>query len=105
MGRSFDEAVQPYLDASDVDAQRLADAAKVHFEAAYQHAFGLGERLAARREELHLTQQQVAERSGVRQSDISRIERGKLKPNQATWEKLAAALDAELALVPLSGTS
>jgi DNA-binding XRE family transcriptional regulator len=104
MGRSFDEAIQAHLDTSDVEVQRFADAAKVHFEAAYQRAFGMGERLAARREELRLTQAQVAERSGIRQSDISRIERGKLNATQATLEKIAAALDAQFVLVPLPGT-
>lgn len=101
MGRSFNEAVEPHLSNSDVEVQRFADAAKVHFEAAYQRTFGMGERLAARREELRLTQAQVAERSGIRQSDISRIERGKLNPTQATLEKIAAALDSQLVLAPL----
>lgn len=68
----------------------------------YERTFGMGERLAGRREELGLTQGQVSERSGVRQSDISRIECGKANPPQATLEKIAAALEARLTLVPLS---
>lgn len=103
MGRSFNEAVETYLDSGDAETQRLADAAKVHFEAAYQRTFGMGERLAARREELRLTQAQVAERSGIRQSDISRIECGKANPTQTTLERIAAALDAQLVLAPLPG--
>jgi len=86
--------------AGDVDVQRIADAAKVHFEAAYEQTFGVGERIARRREQLGLTQQQVAERAGVRQAEISRIERGKANPTQTTLEKIAAALDAQLVLVP-----
>jgi ribosome-binding protein aMBF1 (putative translation factor) len=99
VGLSYDEVMQPYR-SLDVEAQRLADAAKVHFEAAYEHTFGIGERIAARREQLHLTQGQVAERAGIRQSDISRIERGKANPTQATLEKVADALDAQLVLAP-----
>jgi transcriptional regulator with XRE-family HTH domain len=78
----------------------MAEAAKVHFEAAYEQAFGVGERIAARREQLHLTQEQVAQRAGIRQSEISRIERGKANPTQSTLEKVAAALDAQLVLAP-----
>src|SRR4051794_19446966 len=86
----------------DAGVQRVAAAAEVHFEAAYQRTFGLGERIAALREELGLTQEQVAERSGVRQSDISRIERGRANPTQATLEKIATALGARLTVVPMA---
>ncbi|MFI5932586.1 helix-turn-helix domain-containing protein [Actinoplanes sp. NPDC051494] len=99
-GRSFDEVMRGYP-ADDAGVHRVADAARVHFEAAYERDFGLGERIAGRREELGLTQEQVAERSGVRQSDISRIERGRANPTRATLEKIAAALGAQLTLVPM----
>jgi ribosome-binding protein aMBF1 (putative translation factor) len=45
-----------------------------------------------------LTQRQLAELTGVRQADISRIERGAGNPTEATLQRLAAALDCQLAL-------
>lgn len=101
MSRSYDEIMQRCR-SDDAEVQRVVDAAEVHFEAAYERTFGMGERIAARREQLHLTQEQVATRAGVRQSDLSRIECGKANPTQATLEKIAAALGARLTLAPLS---
>lgn|SRR5487761_1432495 len=51
--------------------------------------------LLTRRSELHLTQQQLAERSGVAQTEISRIERGRKSPTLDTYSRLASALDLE----------
>ena len=45
------------------------------------------------------TQTELAERSGVDQGDISRIERGLSNATEATLGRLAAALDAELHMV------
>lgn len=45
------------------------------------------------------TQTDLAERSGVDQGDISRIECGLSNATEATLGRLAAALDAELHLV------
>jgi ribosome-binding protein aMBF1 (putative translation factor) len=104
MGRSYDEVMQPYR-SGDAEVQQVTYAAKVHFEAAYERTFGMGERIAARREQLHLTQGQVAARAGIRQSDVSRIECGKANPTQATLEKIADALGAQLTLAPLPEAS
>lgn len=46
-----------------------------------------------------LSQRQLAERSGVRQADISRIERGAGNPTEATLQRLARALERRLELV------
>jgi transcriptional regulator with XRE-family HTH domain len=53
----------------------------------------LGKNLRAARNKLGLTQEQVAERSGVQAGEISRIERGKRDPKVSTLEKLAAAVE------------
>ena len=53
----------------------------------------LGKNLLAARRKLDLTQEQVAERSGVQAGEISRIEHGKRDPKVSTLEKLAAALE------------
>lgn len=46
-----------------------------------------------------LTQRQLSERSGVRQADISRIERGAGNPTESTLQRLASALECRLELV------
>lgn len=52
----------------------------------------LGENLRAAREEREMTQEQVAERSGVQAGEISRIETGKRDPQVSTLLKIAKAL-------------
>ncbi len=47
-----------------------------------------------------LTQRQVSARSGIQQSEISRIEGGRANPTAATLAALARALGGELRLVP-----
>jgi transcriptional regulator with XRE-family HTH domain len=63
-------------------------------EAGPPHTGGnLGKNLRAAREKLELTQEQVAERSGVQAGEVSRIERGLRDPQVSTLEKLAAAVE------------
>jgi transcriptional regulator with XRE-family HTH domain len=52
----------------------------------------LGPNLREARERLELTQEQVAERSGVYAGEISRIEAGKRDPQVSTVERLAEAV-------------
>jgi len=52
----------------------------------------LGSNLKAARLKLRLTQEQVAERSGVHSTEVSRIEAGKRDPQVSTVEKLAKAV-------------
>jgi ribosome-binding protein aMBF1 (putative translation factor) len=52
------------------------------------------------REQQGLTQMQLAERTGIDQGDISRIERGSAMPNERTLIRIANALNADLMLVP-----
>jgi transcriptional regulator with XRE-family HTH domain len=55
------------------------------------------------REKHGLTQIQLAERSGIDQGDISRIERGSAMPNEKTLIRIAdALLSADLMLVSRS---
>jgi transcriptional regulator with XRE-family HTH domain len=53
----------------------------------------LGKNLRAARKKLGLTQEEVAERSGVQAGEISRIETGKRDPQVSTLEKLATAVE------------
>lgn len=66
------------------------DAASTEYE--IMHAL-----IAARIEE-GLTQKELAERSGIRQSNISRIENGSCSPTIATLEALAKGLGRTLAV-------
>lgn len=52
----------------------------------------LGEKVRALRAKRDLTQQQLAELSGLPQSHISRIEKGRLSASAATVDRLAKAL-------------
>jgi transcriptional regulator with XRE-family HTH domain len=52
----------------------------------------LGKNLRRIRERAGLTQEEVAERSGVHATEVSRIERGKRDPRVSTVERLARAL-------------
>lgn len=53
----------------------------------------LGANLKAARKKLGLTQEQVAELSGVHATEVSRIEAGKRDPQVSTVEKLARAVE------------
>lgn len=57
----------------------------------------LGKNLRETRKQLGLTQEEVAERSGVQAGEISRIESGKRDPQVSTVERLAKALDVPAA--------
>ncbi|MFA6260548.1 MAG: helix-turn-helix transcriptional regulator [Bacteroidia bacterium] len=52
--------------------------------------------LRRRREEYDLTQQELAQRSGINLRSINAIESGKANPSFSTLEKLAEVLNLEL---------
>ena len=64
------------------------------FQKEYEN--GKAEYEVAARIEQNLTQAQLAERSGVRQSNISRIENGTCSPTIATLEQLATGMGKKL---------
>jgi transcriptional regulator with XRE-family HTH domain len=53
----------------------------------------LGVNLRSARKKLGLSQEQVAERSGVHATEVSRIEAGKRDPRVTTVERLARAVE------------
>jgi transcriptional regulator with XRE-family HTH domain len=53
----------------------------------------LGSNLRDARKKLDLSQEQVAERSGVHTTEVSRIESGKRDPRVSTLKRLAAAVE------------
>lgn len=77
--------------------QRLqTDAAREQGKVLYKEHFSIGEQLAALRKTHHLTQGQLADATGIGQSEISRIEAGKANPTQDTLSRLGASLGAVL---------
>jgi ribosome-binding protein aMBF1 (putative translation factor) len=75
--------------------------------AAYEAArirYELGRAVRARREELGLTQSQLADRAGLKQPAVARFEAGGTMPTIPMLERLAAALGMRLSvrLHPLS---
>lgn len=64
-------------------------------EAAYERR-RLLRALAARREELGLSQTQVAARMGTSQSAVARLESGEADARLSTIERFSAAVDAQL---------
>lgn len=66
------------------------------FQAAGQRIAAMaafGTNLREARERLGLTQEQVAERSGVHATEVSRMEAGKRDPQVSTLERLAKAVE------------
>jgi XRE family transcriptional regulator, regulator of sulfur utilization len=100
VARSYEDVVAPLREANSPDLTNFVATVEAHFEAVYDLTFGLGEALAARRAELHLSQVQLAERAGVPQADISRIERGKGNPTLGTIGKILDVLQLQLDVRP-----
>jgi DNA-binding Xre family transcriptional regulator len=84
----------------EVDEEAAAEGPQAVAELQAFHAyFRLARRFAERRRELHLTQAELAQRSGIAQSEISRFESGRANPTFLTLSRLCEALDCEVALV------
>jgi DNA-binding XRE family transcriptional regulator len=67
--------------------------------AVFDRSYTIARHVLELREKHGLTQIELAEVSGVPQSQISRIERGAISPTATTLSKIAAALDADVRLV------
>ena len=83
-------------DLRDYLEKQLEDPAfRTEYESTRQE-FEVAQSLIAARLDAHLTQRELAERSGVRQSNISRIENGTCSPTIATLEALANGMGKKL---------
>lgn len=60
--------------------------------------FDITRALVAARISQHLTQEELSQRSGVRQSNISRIENGTASPTVATLQALASGMGKKLVI-------
>ncbi len=91
MGTSLTDYIQEVRD-------RYTDEQRAHLDAEMRR-FDLAGQLLSLRLDAGVTQQQLAEQSGISQADISRYERGLGNPTRATIDALAVALGAHLELV------
>ena len=97
MAVTYDQAMGPRRERLSESARR--DARELG------KAYALAVQVMELRQKHGLTQAELADRSGIAQADISRIERGVTAPNGVTFARLAEALDAEWLLVPHQAAS
>ena len=91
MSPTYDEAVGP--------RRARLDAAAVAQGEVLAQAYDVAMQVVGLREKHGLTQAQLAQRCGVNQADISRIERGATSPTARTLQRIADALEADVRLV------
>lgn len=81
------------------DSKRANSPEVVDAQAVFEQAYGIARQVIELREKHHLTQVELAEKTGIPQAQISRIERGVISPTSATLARIAEALEADLRLV------
>jgi ribosome-binding protein aMBF1 (putative translation factor) len=90
-------AMLEILDQEPVRARRLdATDLERHPEKLQRWADFVSQRIRDSRKAKGLTQEQLAEQSGLPQSHISRLERGEHSPSRSTLEKIAKGLNVPL---------
>ncbi len=88
----------PYEEVVSARRARLAHEVAAQGEV-FARAYEIAMQVVELREKHGLTQSQLAERCGINQADISRIERGSTSPTARTLHRIANALDADIRLV------
>lgn len=78
--------------------ERLAPGSDVAAEV-FARSYDIAMQIVELRESRGLTQSELAERCGIDQGDISRIERGSMSPTARTLQRIAEALDSDLRLI------
>lgn len=92
-----------YEDATAERRNRLSGAAEAQ-QAVFERAYSIAGQVIVLRERRGLTQADLAERTGIDQGDISRIERGSANPTERTLARIGDALEADLRFVERSPT-
>ena len=88
-----------FMKELDEETHRAGPAAVAEVEA-MKAQFKLAAELIVLRRRRGLTQRQLSARTGIQQSEISRIEGGRANPTAATLAALARTLGGELRIVP-----
>lgn len=73
---------------SKIDIMYLKEGVKMDF-------YAIGARIKAKRKEMNLTQENLAEKLDISTEHLSRIERGSVKPSLTLAERISAELDME----------
>lgn len=95
MGTKFSE----FMKELEEETRREGPEAVAEMEA-LKAQYSLAVELILLRKQRGLTQRQLSARTGIQQSEISRIEGARANPTAATLTVLARALGAELRLLP-----
>jgi len=92
------EVDRSYQDIVAERRERLAPESAAAGEV-FARAYDIAMQIIELRESRGLTQSELAERCGIDQGDISRIERGSTSPTARTLQRIAEALDSDLRLI------
>lgn len=98
MTRRFEDLASEVKRSWSADAHLVNEAAAKVFRAEVTAMEELGSGLATARRDLNISQQALAESSGIAQSEISRIETGRANPTIETVTRLTTALGKKLVL-------
>ncbi|MCQ2545282.1 MAG: helix-turn-helix domain-containing protein [Clostridia bacterium] len=83
-------------DELDIDAETIYQEGETIREEKITSIVRLGCQIAEARGRAGMTQMDLARATGIDQSDISKIERGKANPSVSTIERIAKAINASL---------
>jgi len=100
MTQKFEDLAESAKATWSAGARELYDAALETFGAERAARIALGAEVASARRAGGLTQVALAERSGVDQAEISRLERGASNPTVTTLVRLSSALGQRITLEP-----
>ena len=102
MSMAFDELANEIKKSWSEEATRLYEETTREYREEVSRRQEIGRACAEARRKKALSQPSLSALSGVRQSDISRIERGLANPTTSTLLRLTHALDCDLVIVPRS---
>ena len=85
-------------DELDLDAETVYQDGETVRTESVSAACLVGTRISAARSELSLTQKELAQRAGIDQSDLSKIERGQANPSVGTLDRIARALGRKMVI-------
>jgi ribosome-binding protein aMBF1 (putative translation factor) len=103
MGSKFSDYASSVDQTADREQRALLDAFGAHFEAERRLHFDIPTMLTAARKRAGLNQKQLADLSGVGQSEISRIESGQGNPTLDTLDRIVAPLGVRIVIVDDAG--
>ena len=98
---NMDDFVAKYIDTLKLTPEERREVDE--FDAYLTVSLNISVALLEARKELNLTQQQLAVKLGLDQSEVSRLEGPECNPTLRTLSKLATALNLEIHLLPRQG--